>query len=111
MKITITQQQLETCDLTYVHGGSGFVMVEDLDKEYCRVSMCGKRGIGPIVYLAAKDRLNASPGRVFDEQRQLWVSTGRDMPIESSAMPKLTEIRTGIRSGKLKVEKNRVVKA
>lgn len=107
----ITTKQLMECDLTHKHSGNGFVMVQDLDKEYCRVSMCGKHGLGPIVYLAAKDRLSVSPERVMDDKTKTWAATGKDMQIVAGVLPKLNEIRTGIISGKLKVEKNRVVKA
>lgn len=111
MKITITQQQLETCDLTHVHGGNGFVMVEDLDKEYCRVAACGAGRLGYLVMIAAKDRLSASPVKEWDESSKAYVLTGKLLAIPPTLMPELAEIRNGIRSGKLKVERNRVVKA
>lgn len=106
----ITTKQLKECDLTHKHGDNGFVMVEDLDKEYCRVVTHSAGKLDGLVRLAAKDRLTVSPKRVYVEETGMWVTTDKPMVIPDELLPKLTEIRTGITSGKLKVEKNRVVK-
>lgn len=104
----ITTKQLNECDLTHKYGGNGFVMVEDLDKEYCRVTEQGTIGPASLILLAAKSLLSPTVVIYTDTD---GVKQSRQEGIYSGQLHKLTEIRTGITSGKLKVEKNRVVKA
>ena len=41
MKTTITKNDLLTKDLTHKYGGNGYMMIEDIDSEYCRITMSG----------------------------------------------------------------------
>lgn len=40
MKPKLSKQDLINFQLTHRHGGNGWVMIEDIDKEYCRVIDC-----------------------------------------------------------------------
>lgn len=106
--------ELTEYELTHFHGGNGFAMVEDIDKEYARVCRLGT----PITqaFLAAKSQLSVvtmSKG-VDKEKKQLppepW-TLAYSSRMDEGFMPELAKVRAGIKQGKLKVEASHIVEA
>lgn len=98
----ITQKELETCDLTHRHAGNGWVMVQDLDKEYCRISGQGAKEFGNRAYLAAKSCL--TPTELFVEEKKIRP------PIPTHLIDPLKKLREELKSGSLKVVSTHIKK-
>jgi len=94
-KCTLTHDQLHNFVLSHSRGGNGWVMFENIDREYCRV--------GPVtshpeqVFLAWKPLLTVE----LTKDPQTGQLTECQIPDE--LLLKVKEIRDKIKSGKLAV--------
>lgn len=100
----ITPNELREFELEHFHGGVGWVMVEDVDAEYCRVAPVSKGDVQYRAFLAAKDRL------------KVWVRIDQygkpyRSKITNGAALAVSAMREGIRSGNLLVEQSHVIEA
>lgn len=88
---------LENWTLEHVCGGP-WVMIEDLDSEYCRVTGIDKRGdIGDQAFLAWKPRLKKCETEIGG-------------PIPETAKVRLEELRNEIRTGKVVIKNSRFIR-
>lgn len=107
MKITkgimITQKQLETHDLTHRHAGNGYAMVQDLDSEYCRISLYGKN-LGSRAHLAAKSQLEITRRPIEADGPVV------DIKIPAEILEPLQKLRDEIRCGNLVIVQTHIKK-
>lgn len=60
----MTKKELDL-EYTHRHGGNGWAIAQDLDKDYCRVVSLGRGQIGGQAFLAAKNLL--TPTKELDD--------------------------------------------
>ena len=78
----ITKEQLLNFELSHRHGGNGYVMCEDIDEDYCRVTPAhASDDWGTLAYLASKAHM--SPFK------------------EAEISEELVQLRADFKSGKL----------
>lgn len=107
----ITEKELKECELVHDHGGIGWVMVENLDKDYCRVSGMSDKEVGTQAFLAWKKKLK--PMKYPVDKLNPNAPTG---PIllkhkPAKALDALTAMRNALLSGSKKVVQTHIVNA
>ncbi len=95
----LTQDQLENYELSHRHGGNGYVMCEDIDGDYCRVTPVHTEPttFGTRAFLASKAHM-AVFQRPVPETNQMV-----DIAISDEVAGLLKLLRQDFKSGKLGV--------
>lgn len=93
------KDELERFELTHRHAGNGYYMVEDIDRDYCRVTPFDKTR----AFLAAKNRLS-----VYKKKNE---ATGIEeaVQIPEDMLYKLQVLRNEIKIGHKIVRETRIV--
>lgn len=99
----ITESELKQYELTHDHGGNSWVMVENFDDEYCRVSGVSSKDVDDRAYLAWKKKLKVSEYREDKEGPLL------KKKISPEAMDEVCNLRNALRAGTKKVVQTHIV--
>jgi hypothetical protein len=99
----ITDKELKEYEVTHDHGGNGFVMVENLDEEYCRISGVSNKDVDNRAYLAWKKKLRVS------EHREDKDSPLQRKRIPIAALDKVCQLRNALLAGTKKVVQTHIV--
>lgn len=102
----ITEKELKECELVHDHGGIGWVMVENLDSEWCRITGLSLDAVGKQAFLAWKKKLHPMTKVVNDVRITCYV---RDR--DPRALDALTAMRNALLSGTKKVVATHIVNA
>lgn len=98
----MTKSELSNHQLVHEHGGNGFVMVQDVDAEYCRLAFAGPKSktVGRQAFLAWKKKLSIEEGYIDPKQPAL----GRiKLKIADELKPDLEQVRAGITNGSIRI--------
>lgn len=108
-KTTVTKSDLLTKDLTHRYGGNGWMMIEDIDAEYCRITMAGPISLGGFqAFLAWKPCLSVSRQRKdFKDPASPIV----DVEISPDTFDQVQKLRAELKAGNYRIESTRLVKA
>lgn len=107
----ITEKELKECELVHDHGGIGWVMVENLDSEYCRIAGLSKTDVGNQAFLAWKKKLKPMEYPVNKMDPDAPTGTIFLRHKEPKALDALTTLRNALLSGTKKVVASRIVNA
>lgn len=90
----LTKHQLENFELNHAKAGNGYIMCEDIDSEYCRLTehRAGER-FGARAFLAAKSQLSVM--RVVKDKVSV------DIKIHPDLVEPVKKLRADFKSGKL----------
>lgn len=105
----ITNVELTEYELDHRHGGMGWVMVQDIDSEFCRIAATGgsvTKRVGRQAFLAAKSLLTVSLKREDPKEKDSPMVACR---IPEDILPDLAEVRRGIKSGKIVIKDSHMI--
>lgn len=88
-----TNEELEQFEMRHAHGGTGWIMVENIDEEFCHVVSAGRGQISPRAFLAWKPKL-----KVHVQEDKVT-----PQPIRDDVKPAVLELRKEIKAGRKKV--------
>jgi hypothetical protein len=101
----LKHKDLMDYELMHDHGGGPWVMVEDCDSEYCRLTDPGQTR-PTRAFLAWKQKLQLRFQMETDEDGNKTA-----VAVKRKPNPQLDEVREGIASGQLLVKDTRIVHA
>lgn len=94
MKTSITKNDLLTKELTHKYAGNGWMMIEDIDNEYCRITLAGPVSLHRFqAFIAWKPILTAG------------------IPIVPETFDQVQKLRAEIKAGNYRIKETRLVKA
>lgn len=99
---TITPEELSDYELEHVNGGIGYMMVQDIDAEYCRIAMSGPGSITTVV-MAAKSRLSVAM-RVDPVTKERFRSK-----LNPTEKDKIKQFNEAMQEGRICVVEQRVI--
>lgn len=107
-KTTVTKSDLLTKDLTHRYGGNGWMMIEDIDTEYCRITMAGPIDLGRFqAFMAWKPCLSVSRRRKdFQDPKSEII----DVKISPETFDQVQKLRAELKAGNYRIESTRLVK-
>lgn len=86
-------KELEQFELHHDHAGNGWIMVENIDEEFCRVVSAGRGQLSPQAYLAWKPKLKI----------QMQQDKVTPQPIRDDVKPAVMALRAEIKAGEKEV--------